>query len=57
MPFDRQAYNNKFTQEHYKKYSFRLDREKDIELIEYLNGVGNVNEYIKQLIIKDRESR
>lgn len=40
----------KYQKENLKQVSLKLHKEKDADIIKWLEGVGNVSEYIKKLI-------
>lgn len=47
------TYMAKHTKEHYKRVEFRLRIETEQDIIDFLLKQGNVNLYIKQLIVED----
>lgn len=48
-------YNTKFIKENYRRFEIKLKLEEEADIIAYLEGVANRNEYIKNLILKDIE--
>ena len=49
----KQEYIEEYQRKFYSTVSFKLRTVEDKEILDYLNGVQNKSEYIKQLIIKD----
>ena len=46
-------YITKYNREHYKMYGFRLKKENQQKVINWLNSKGSLNEYVTGLIIAD----
>lgn len=49
-------YQKSFRRNNYKIFNIYFSKEKDKELIDYLNGIKDKTQYIKRLIEKDKES-
>lgn len=49
-------YDNKYKRENYYRYTFRISKIHDVDVIEKLNSVENTRQYILNLIRKDIES-
>lgn len=49
------AYNNAYNRQNYKSFSIRLNRESESEMIDWLNDMPSVKEYLVHLIQKDME--
>lgn len=43
-------YNKKFRRETYKIFNFYLSKEKDKDIIDYMDTLSNKNEFLKSLI-------
>ena len=50
-------YQTKYNRSKYRMYCIRFRREIDTEIIEYLNALDSVNEYITDLIKKDLKKK
>lgn len=50
-------YNLKYVKENVRQYMFKLNKKLDAELVTYLDGMENRNQYIKDLILKDMENK
>ena len=48
-------YQKEFVRTHYKKYLLRFHTEKEADIIEYLNGIDGLTQYLKNLIREDME--
>lgn len=48
--FDQRAYINDYQKKHYKKVTFRLVKDQDQDIIEALQSVDNINEFMKDCI-------
>ena len=53
----KQEYIGEYQRKFYSTISFKLRTVEDKEILDYLKGVHNKSEYIKQLIIKDMHGR
>ena len=49
-------YQKSFRRNKYKILNIYFSKEKDKDLIDYLNGIKDKTQYIKRLIEKDKES-
>lgn len=55
--FNQNEYVNKYIKDNYKEYKLRV-KNSETEIIDKLSNVDNVNQYLKELIIKDiKENR
>lgn len=41
----------------YKRVTIKLRKDRDIDIINHLESVENINQYIKDLILKDIENK
>jgi len=53
QPFDKPAYDMRYSKENTKRYYLRLNKTYDADIIKHLDRQGNVNGYIKRLIRDD----
>lgn len=53
MTFDKTKYNNEFNKRNYTGVSFRLNSEKEANIIEHLKKQENLKEYICKLVSAD----
>ena len=49
----RLDYQKEFFTSHYRVFRINAEREKDKDIIEWLESKGNINEYLKSLIRND----
>ena len=49
----RMKYNNAYNKEHYQTVSFRLDYDKDADVIEFLNNFKNRKQFFMELIRRE----
>ena len=49
-------YITKYIKQNVRRFEIKLSKKNDADLIEWLESQGNVNQYIKNLIIKDKKS-
>lgn len=53
----RKAYIIDYNKETYKQFKFNVNRNTESDLIEYIETLPNKNQYIKDLIRRDMESK
>ena len=47
--------HTKYVKTHLKRFEFRLNNEKEADMIEYILSKGNTQQYLKDLIRRDME--
>ena len=59
MTYSKAKYkaNTKYNKKKYKDFKFRVRRDNEEEIIDYLSMQRSINEYIKELIKKDMNSK
>ena len=59
MAFDKKQYDEQYQKENVKRkfIAFNLKDPEDQELLSYLQGIENINRYVKGLIRKDMEDK
>lgn len=57
MPYDHTKYNIQYAKENTRRIAFSLNKNTDADIIEYIETVGNINGYLKQLIRQDMRSK
>ena len=57
MPYDHTKYNIQYAKENTRRIAFSLNKNTDADMIEYIETVGNINGYLKQLIRQDMRSK
>lgn len=57
MAYDHTRYNIQYAKENTRRIAFSLNKNTDADIIEYIETVGNINGYLKQLIRKDMHSK
>lgn len=48
--YDKKKYNIKYTKENYKHIKLQLHKEYEKDMIDFLSGIDNVNQFLKDLI-------
>ncbi len=49
-------YITKYTKDHIRRFEIKLSKKYDADVIDWLESKQNINQYIKQLILKDKKS-
>lgn len=57
MPYDHTRYNIQYAKENTRRIAFSLNKNTDADIIEYIETVGNINGYLKQLIRQDMRKK
>lgn len=52
---DRTEYLRKYQKNQIREFKLKLNRAVDAEMITHLEGKGNINGYLKELVTKDME--
>lgn len=51
------SYRNEFNKKTYRIVGMSLNREKDAELLEYLDTIPNVTNYLRTLVLEDMKKK
>ena len=57
MPRRYPEYGNKYVKENIRQFMFKLNKQYDQEMIDFLDSQASKNDYIKQLIKADMEKQ
>lgn len=50
---DQRAYNDQYQKDHIKQVKFKLNKNLDADLIDWIESQENVNAYLKRLVSED----
>lgn len=53
MTFDKKKYDQEFIKNNYVEFRIKLNKNKDLEIINFLNSQQNKTSYLKKLIEND----
>lgn len=57
MPFDKKQYDIQYSKANVRQFLFKLNKQYDQEMIDFLDSQSSKNDYIKQLIKADMEKQ
>ena len=57
MPFDKKQYDIQYSKANVRQFLFKLNKQYDQEMIDFLDSQASKNDYIKQLIKADKEKQ